>query len=204
MVAKPGRYLSTLAILGMACGGCAGPVFGVVQPSRNVSIAHIPQVAVSGSSNIAPHHRRYPANSPGYIYRDFRTRRGVFVPYRLGDNGYGLTMVTSRYGTASSVVAATVEHGRLYHSSRNPSIETYVAWFYNPLLPTSDPYRDVNIEAVVSLAPMQDGLPKGVISADALHYHGKVPGWIAGPNSDICVFGGPGMAPNVIQGTKGP
>ncbi len=198
MARKYGRYLPTLAILGMACGGCAGPVFGVVQPSRSASIAHVPKPQVSGLSKLytrRPNRKAYPVNSAGYIYRDFRTSEGVDVPYRLGNSRFGLTMIKSRYGTATSVVAATVEHGRLYHFSRRPGINTYVAWFYNPVLPAGDPYRDVSVETVVNLTPMQDGLPKGVISADALHYHGSVPGWIAGPNPDICVFGGPGVAP---------
>lgn len=198
MVARYGRYLSALVLVGMACSSCAGPVFGIVQPPRTVSIARIPQTAISKSPKLAGLHlgnRIYPPDSAGYIYRNFRGSNGADVPYRLGNAHFGLIMVLSRYGTATSVVAATVEHGRVDRRSHDPNGYAYVAWFYNPVLPPGDPYRDVTVKVVVSLTPMQDGLPQGVITAVALHYRDTVPGWIAGPNPDICVFGGAGSAP---------
>ncbi|AUW92601.1 hypothetical protein BXT84_00425 [Sulfobacillus thermotolerans] len=144
----------------------------------------------------------YPPTSIFYVYQNYQGSNGVDVPYRQGQaqsgsgvGAFGLLHVLDKHGTATSIVARTVEYGEAEPFYNNVN---YKAWYYNPNLPIGDPDRDVTV--VVGVNPstkagstsLLDGLPQGILTAYAVNWPGQVPGWLAYPNIYNCVWGGPG------------
>ncbi len=190
-------YLGILALIGVMSAGC-----GTEQPISSPDNFHWAREAghppagchMSKTLFSAKRSKVYASSSPGYVFRTFVSRANRLIPYRQGNSHFGLVRVVGSHDVSASIIGLTVEKGVM---RRNPGTgtEIYVAWFYDPALPPGDPYRYQTVRVVVSLALMRDGMPKGIVRADANHDISFVPHWIRSPDAPNCAWGGAGSQP---------